>query len=460
MSAVAFNQRLRSSGVWAASGRIGSGMLLLMLHGILARVLCSADYGRYVLIESVALVLSVVCMAGIPTVTLRLMRSSLATGDESQTSMTVNATLRLFMATTALTTLLTVVASQLVTSSLPEEIDWSWLPWFLTWAVLAAGLRIFSEIYRAYYRYAMSYSIGGQSGGLMLNALMVLFSIIGIITGQISLQGILGIQIVIQMGLLRTCLSDLRGHVTSKKRHVNGRLMWIILASAWPLLAQQLVSVGLPEAGKLMLGVYATAQDAGLYNAAARLVVLAHVPLMVVNNAIQPFITELHASGKRTQLTTLLRGSATLAAIPCVAVFGAFLIIPEFVLQLTFGPGFEQAAAALRVLTIGSLAWVLSGSCGLVLMMTGHERSCMLGTILPGVIFLMICPWLIDRYGVAGAAAGSTFLQLTSNGLCMLLVFRHHGIWTAVTLSQSVVADCCDMVRVRKRDSIEKRWPC
>lgn len=451
MSTAAFSQRLRSSGIWAASGRILSGLLLLALHGILARSLSSGDYGCYVLIESVSLVLSVVCMAGIPTVTLRLMRSSLSEGDTNRASMIVGSTAWVFAATSVVTALVTVVVSQVSTQSLPDGLSWRWMPWFLAWAILAAGLRIQSEIYRAYDRYSVAYCIGGQSGGLLLNACLVVFSVLAVYSERISLQGVLTIQIVVQLILIASATGELRRHLHSLWSPENRQMTALLFLSAWPLLAQQLVSVGLPEAGKLLLGFYSTTDDAGMYNAAVRLVLLAHVPLMVVNNAIQPFITELYASRNKEKLTTLIRGSATLAALPCLGVLFVFFVFPEFVLSTTFGPDFVGAARALRILSLGSLAWVLSGSCGLVLMMTGHERSCMLGTILPGVAYLICCPWLIEHFGLNGAASGATFLQLASNGLCMLLVFYHHRIWTAVTFSQTIVRDCLKLVQRGKR---------
>lgn len=454
MSAAAFGQRLRSSGAWAAGGRISSGLLLLALHGVLARSISKADYGHYVLVESAALVISLICMAGIPTVTLRLLRTSLSTNDHQQSSQIVSSSFWLFAGTSALTVVLTMIVSEVWSSSLPDGLNVTWLPWFLSWGIMAAGLRILSEIYRAYDHYSMSYGIGGQSGGLILNGSLVVFSVVAAATGRMSLPLVLTLQVVVQFGLMFVSAMSLRSHLTSFRGPRNSGMMGLIAVSAWPLLAQQLVSIGLPEAGKIMLGVYATADDVALYNAAVRLVILAHVPLMVVNNAIQPFITELYFNRETQQLNALVRGSATLAALPCLGVFALFLILPEFVLRVSFGPGFEEAATALRILTIGSLAWVLSGSCGLVLMMTGFERSCMLATLLPGLVFLAICPWLIQEFGVAGAAAGSTFLQLFSNGISLLLVYWHHRIWTTVTLSRRLITDCLTMVSSGRRNQL------
>ena len=81
MTEMPLGSRIRASGRWAAIGRLLSGVLLLGLHSILARVLSGASYGQYVIIESLALLFSIVCMAGMPYVTLRLARAKLVEGD-------------------------------------------------------------------------------------------------------------------------------------------------------------------------------------------------------------------------------------------------------------------------------------------------------------------------------------------------------------------------------------------
>jgi O-antigen/teichoic acid export membrane protein len=261
MNSAALGQRLRSSGAWAASGRILSGLLLVALHGILAQGLSSRDYGQYVLIESVALVLSVVCMAGIPTVALRLMRSSLSEGDDHRASLIAGSTAWVFFATSLVTALVTIVVSQVSRKSLPDGLTWEWMPWFLAWAILSAGLRIQSEIYRAYDRYSLAYCIGGQSGGLLLNGSLVAFSIWAVSSERISVQGVLAMQIAVQLVLILTATGELRRHWQSLWSPGNRQMTGLLFLSAWPLLAQQLVSVGLPEAGKLLLGLYGATED-------------------------------------------------------------------------------------------------------------------------------------------------------------------------------------------------------
>ena len=148
MNEALFGKRLKASGLWAAVGRILSGVFLLVLHGVLARGLSGEDYGRYVLIESLALLLSIVCLAGVPAVVLRMIKAKLVSDDHAGAVELVFSAFALLAGTSLFTIGTTIAISQLSGTSLPGGLSWQWMPWFAGWALLAAGLRLLSEVYR------------------------------------------------------------------------------------------------------------------------------------------------------------------------------------------------------------------------------------------------------------------------------------------------------------------------
>ncbi len=70
----------------------------------------------------------------------------------------------------------------------------------------------------------------------------------------------------------------------------------------------------------------------------------------------------------------------------------------------------------------------------------------MFGTLMPGVVFLVLCPILIKEYGCVGAAACTAGLRAGSNLICLALVYYHHKISTAASLSRPVVQSFIRMV--------------
>lgn len=441
-----FGSRLRASGRWAAIGRLFAGILLLGLHGILARTLSSESYGQYVIFESLALVLSIVCMVGMPYVILRLARTRLVQGDTAGASEIVRSACRLFSVSAPLTVLIVALLCFLFGASVTEKFAWHWVPWFCAWAILTAALRVVSELYRAFDSYSIAYCIGGQNGGLLVNLGLVLLTFLAIGFGRFNLTTILALQIVVQALFLAFALWGLRRHFIVPKGVQAVNSVRLILMAGWPVLALHLMTFGLPESGKLILGIYSSSGDVGFYNAAMRLVLLAEVPLVLISIAIQPFVPELFAGGKKDDLRTLARGSATVAAIPSFALLGVYIVMPEIILGYAFGAGFEQASEALRILAIGSIIWGLTGSSGMVLTLTGHERSSMLGTFIPGALFLIFCPMLVQQYGCAGAALCTAGLRAGSNLICLGLVYHHHQMSTAVSFSRPMVQGFLRMI--------------
>ena len=218
MTEMPLGSRIRASGRWAAIGRLLSGVLLLGLHSILARVLSGASYSQYVIIESLALLFSIVCMAGMPYVTLRLARAKLVEGDAAGASQVVRSACRLLSLTAPLTILVASILCVLFGKSVTDQFDWYWVPWFCIWAVLAAGLRVVSEMYRAFDSYSVAYCIGGQNGGLLVNFGLVALSLVAVVLGHFTLTTILILQIVIQAVFLALAVAGLKQHLVIPER--------------------------------------------------------------------------------------------------------------------------------------------------------------------------------------------------------------------------------------------------
>lgn len=93
-----------------------------------------------------------------------------------------------------------------------------------------------------------------------------------------------------------------------------------------------------------------------------------------------------------------LAGSATgLSAFFCLPVAVLIFVFAGPVLDL-FGPEFHQATTVLRVVVVGQAIYTMTGPSGLILAMTGHERTNLIQTIGSTAILLISAP-LAARYG-------------------------------------------------------------
>jgi O-antigen/teichoic acid export membrane protein len=156
----------------------------------------------------------------------------------------------------------------------------------------------------------------------------------------------------------------------------------------------------------VMLGALADTTAAGFYSVASRIALL----VLFVMNAAQTVAAPMLAaasgaqeSGELRGLVRTLNGLAILAAVPASLV----LLLGADVFLSMFGDEFRAAAPALRILVLAQLLNVFTGPTGMVLSMTGQERSLvflLLGAL--GINALLNLLW-IPAYGVVGAAASA-----------------------------------------------------
>lgn len=130
----------------------------------------------------------------------------------------------------------------------------------------------------------------------------------------------------------------------------------------------------------------------------------------------------------------MLRSGATLAAFPLLLL--VFLaLFSEPVLGIVYGDYYRRADLVLRLLCVGQLANVWSGSCGFTLMMTGNQAILLRVVLLRGIVTALGGFLVVDHFGGQGVAC-VVASALASRGLLMVLAVRiTTGVWTHAGLN-------------------------
>jgi O-antigen/teichoic acid export membrane protein len=178
----------------------------------------------------------------------------------------------------------------------------------------------------------------------------------------------------------------------------------------------------------------ASQDQAALFGTASRVAFTAVLPFGLVTAVVPPIIAELWARGERIRLENLLRTVAGVMLIP-VSVVSVFLVLfGGRILSGAFGDFYADGAPVLAALVAGYWVNALSGSCGEVLMMTGHQRAMMLITLVSIVLLTVACLLVVDEYGVRGVAAATGVTFAVQNLLMVLAARRACGVWTHADL--------------------------
>lgn len=194
-----------------------------------------------------------------------------------------------------------------------------------------------------------------------------------------------------------------------------------LLRTGMPLLLMNSMTLMLGWTDVLVLGIWRDAAEVGIYGIAMRVALLTAFVLSAINVVVAPQFAALHAEGNTAALRRLAQQSAfwtLVAAAPAILIL---VLVPDLILQI-FGPQFREGAAPLRILALGQLINVATGSVAALLVMTGHEKLMRNIVAASAALNLLGALALVPRYGAIGAAASTACSLAFMNIVAWLMV--------------------------------------
>jgi O-antigen/teichoic acid export membrane protein len=168
------------------------------------------------------------------------------------------------------------------------------------------------------------------------------------------------------------------------------------------------------------VGVYGVCHSASLF---LQLILLGH------NAILGPEFAARNARGDTSGVRELARRATRRMTLEALPVFLLFVLAPVFVLR-GFGAEFEVGATCLRVLAVGQLVNVATGSVGLLLVMAGHERTFRNVVVLALIVNVAANAVLAPRFGIEGAAISTAAGVVVQNLAAVWCVRRKLGFST------------------------------
>ena len=178
----------------------------------------------------------------------------------------------------------------------------------------------------------------------------------------------------------------------------------------------------------VMLGLFRSEAEVGIYKVATAAAVLVVFGLQAINMVLMPRVSRLHAAGDTAALQELATTSARWILGGGALVAAGLFLFGRPVIELVFGQTFEAAYPALMILVVAKLIGVSFGSVAMLLNMSGHERDTLTGVAVAcgGNVILNLL--LIPPYGIIGAAVATGITYLLWNILLWRRVQKRLGI--------------------------------
>lgn len=199
--------------------------------------------------------------------------------------------------------------------------------------------------------------------------------------------------------------------------------------SARPLWVMAVITTGLlPWAPVLFLGAFGNADETGIFGAAARVANLVVFFLVAVNNILAPKFAQLSNTGSTAQMKLLARRFALLTLLAASPLLLVLLVAGDLVMSV-FGPEFTDGATVLAILAIGQTVNAAAGSTGVLLMMSGNERSIRNAAILGAMTSVGLSITLIPLFGMIGAAVAAVTAVVLINAYSTYMIRKKLGFW-------------------------------
>jgi O-antigen/teichoic acid export membrane protein len=260
---------------------------------------------------------------------------------------------------------------------------------------------------------------------LVESVLVYVFAILGVFL--LSRWQVVG---AVTAYLLATSLTWLMGwllwrsQTLSKLKHVQGHFETEkLLKSSIPMFWVTLFQLAILWSSTLMIGMWTTKADVGVFSAANRTALLVSFVLLAVNSISAPKFAALFSAGNIRALGHTARNTSKIMILFATPVLLVFLLFPKWVLAI-FGHDFIEGSLVLQILSIGQYINVVTGSVGIMLTMCGYEkimRNIMAFSALTAIILNIV---LIPHYGITGAAISSALALITQNVVASIFVWQ------------------------------------
>mgnify|MGYP003630428802 FL=1 len=220
----------------------------------------------------------------------------------------------------------------------------------------------------------------------------------------------------------------------SKPNFVGRRMIKVAL----PLLVVSSTSLIASSADSIMLGWLSSVYEVGLYGVASSLGLMTNIFLAISISALAPKIAYLHASKRTKELELVIQKITQILFFLGLLTFIGFSLLGEFILNF-WGNEFKQSYWILFIISLGQFFNIGTGSTGVYLMLTGHEKIIGKITLLSALLNLILNYVLIPIYGALGAAIATCSTVIVENIIKVIVVKKIDNILTLPFFISSLI---------------------
>jgi O-antigen/teichoic acid export membrane protein len=195
-----------------------------------------------------------------------------------------------------------------------------------------------------------------------------------------------------------------------------------------------LVIMLLDWSDKIFIGIYEDESKVGVYDIVFRIAILIKFTLEAINSILAPKISELYYKNEPYELQKIISFSTQINTYISVTLFIGLVLFSTPIL-LFLGEEFLEGKIALLILAFGQLIGSLSGSVGIILQMTGNQKTFRSIALVALIFNLILNLILVKYYSIIGAAIATTISLMILNVTSAIYIKRKLKIKSYYSLS-------------------------
>lgn len=403
--------------------RAGGAVCAFALNIVIGRLLGPAGAGLYFLALSVVTITAIIARLGMDHALLRFISTSAAENDWAAVKSVYAYATRIVMVVGLGLSLVILATAAPIVDFFFKDSDLAWPLRCMAFGVLFFGLMmVISEALKGLSHFGSAMLVSGVIYPVV--ALVFVWPLVYVFgTSGAALAYVLGTATAVVYGAW-TWRQAMRKHLETSV--CQTARLWISARKLWVMAVVN--SAIIPWMPLLLLGIWGSAEEAGVFGAALRLSTLMSFFLAAVNTVVAPKFAQLQAKGDIGELCRVACRFALVISVAASPIF-IFLIFWSDLAMSAFGPDFTVGHTALTILVLGQAINTITGSVGYILMISGHETDIRNTALLSAGLMLACAIAFIPSFGIDGAAFAS-FAAVTSMTLLNgLYVYRRLGIF-------------------------------
>jgi O-antigen/teichoic acid export membrane protein len=402
--------------------RLAGAALGFVFQFLVARELGAEGAGLYFLAFTVATVVSILCRGGLELAAVRFVAARIAVGDFDGARAIHRRVRRRAIIAALIGTLVTAaLAEPLAEHAFSKPAAATGIAIMALCVAPIVFYRLHGESLRGLGHIALSQFL------INLAVPLVAIGLLPVLAPRLGLEGALFSQITAHafaaiLGILAVRAAFAALPTSGPTKFDFGELDRAFA----PLYQLSVLNLLQSSVATLALGAARSDAEVGIYGACHSASLFLQLILLGHNALLGPEFAALNARGDKEAMRQLARRATRRMTLEALPVYLLFVIAPLAVLRL-FGAEFETGATCLRILATGQLVNVATGSVGLLLVMSGHERAFRNVVVAALALNIVLNAILAPRFGIEGAAIATAAGVILQNVAAAIAVKRRLG---------------------------------